>query len=671
MGSRFLLIALLAFPALGASRYVTDREGAPIAWQAWSPAALQRAQKANRPIFLSVCSASSYDCYRMHREAFLVGENADTMNEQFVPLLLDPIEYPEVAESYQTLLRSMTGRSGVPANFILIPTLEPVFAAGTLRADELSRALIIHANRWATERAALQAEARNHVEKARELGEKRAVLTVDDKSVEAVVDDIASRYDKTHGGFDAVTPRRPHPMIVSFLLRYGARTKIEGVRSVAVDTLKRMAVLPVRDQLGGGFHRGTTDLAWRQPLFEKLLTDQALLAMTYVEAAQITGDPELQFVARTTLDYVLRDLRNARFGTFDSSQDAYNLVPGQGPESVNGDFYLWTLDEIVRLVGREAAGKLSRVYGITGTGKTLPHLQEARFFAEANDELAAPAAKMLEVRQKRPEPSREFTAVAGWNGLMISAFARAGTAFDDERFREAAHSAMLTLIAKLWDPQKRTLYRTDAATTRQIEALSEDYAFVVQALLDVFQSTYDPKFFDLAVTLQQRQDELFWDASLGRYVTGSSVPSSLRGLLQETDQDVPSVNAVSATNLLRLASLTGRAGWATRPASIFHSLGSRFRTRGGDVAHLASAWELSQMTQQIVVVTGPFSLPETQAALRAVHARWEPMRTLIYLPVKGAARERVTRAFPFLAALTSDPEAVITYVCANGECRKP
>ncbi|HET8797586.1 MAG TPA: DUF255 domain-containing protein, partial [Thermoanaerobaculia bacterium] len=667
---RLVLVLLVSLPALAASRYVSDRQGTPIQWQAWGSAALQRAVKENRPIFLSACYAAPYECDRMHRQAFLVGETAEMMNAYYVPVLLDRIEHPEIAEAYQTLLRSMTGKSGYPANFILTPSLEPFAAAGSLEAGELSRLLVVGANRWAGERAQVVAEAKANVEKARAMGERRAPSPVDDKTIEAVVDSIAARYDTAQGGFamEGETGRRPHPMIVSFLFRYAARTKHENIRRVAIETLRKLAVAPIRDQLGGGFHRATRDTAWREPHFEKLLPDQALLSLAYIDAAQITGDSELAWIARTTLDYVARDLRNPKGGSFDAAQDAYSLVPGMGPEAVNGAFYLWTTDEIARLVGPDDAGKIFRVYGMVEGKKNLPILQDPRFLGETYDELAAPLAKMLDVRQKRPEPFREITGVAGWNGLMISAFARGAAAWDDGRFLDAARSAASAVVTKLWNAQKKTLSRTDAAAGPQVEALAEDYAYLVQGLLDLFEISYDTRWLDLAVALQQRQDALFWDASAGRYATGASLPPVLRGLLVETDDETPSINAVAAVNLMRLAALTGNAAWRARPAVIFESFGTRLRNSGADVPQLAAAYEMSLVAPQVVVVSGDPRKSETKAALRAIHERWEPMRAVVFLPLSGTARERVTRAVPFTAALASDPEQVITWVCGKGEC---
>jgi uncharacterized protein YyaL (SSP411 family) len=670
MFRRLALLLLLAVPAAASSRYVSDRDGAPIAWQPWGSAALQRATRENRPIFLSVCFAASNDCAAQHRQAFLVGETAETMNAYYVPVLLDSIEYPEIAESYQTLLRSMTGKSGYPANFILTPALEPFVAFGMAEAGELSRTLIINANRWAKERAAVIGEAKTNVEKARELGEKRTPLTVDNTIIERVVDDIGKRYDATNGDFDATPPRRPHPMISSFLLRYAARTKYETIRGVAIDTLRKLATSPIRDQLGGGFHRASKDAAWKEPYFEKMLSDQALMALAYIDAAQITNDPDLVYVARNTLDAAVRDLPNVKGGGFDAAEDAYSLIPGQGPEAVDGAFYLWTTDYVTQAMGKDASGKIFRVYGIVDGKKNLPVLQDARFFGETYDELAEPLGKLLALRQKRPQPFREFTGVAGWNALMVSAFARGAAAFGEQKYLNIAQSAATSLMARLWNAPKRTLYRTDLASAPQIDALSEDYAFVIQGLLDLFEVSYDTRWFDDAVTLQQRQDELFWNASLGRYTTGSSVPATLQGLLQETDDETPSVNAVSAVNLLRLAALTGNATWRARPATIFESFGGRLRANGASLPQLAAAYEMSLIAPQVVIVTGDPRKKETSDTLRAIHARWEPMRTVVFMPVKGPLRDRVTRAIPFTAALPSDPEQVITYVCGMGECKR-
>lgn len=644
-----LFLLALHVPLHAATRWLTDRAGAPIQWQDWGSAAIERSRKEGRPIFLCIGSAASNRGYRMHREAFLNGEIAEAMNAYFVPVLLDPIEHPEIAEAYATVTRALGVETGPPSNLILTPSLEPFAAAGFLRPDELNRMLVIQANRWAHERDAVVAEGRANLEKARALGEKRMPAPVEAGTIDAVVEDIGKKYGATKT-LDAMT--------ISFLFDYAARLKQETIRGVAEQTLRNLAILPIRDQIGGGFHRTAAT-------FEKTLPDQALLAMAYLDAWQIDREPEMAFVARTTLDYVVRDLRPPR-GAFDAAQDAHNLVPGQGPEFVNGAFYLWTTAEILHLLGRDTGGKIVTLYDMKEGVLNRPELKEIRFLRETYGPLAEPLAKMLDVRQKRPEPFRESTLVAGWNGLMISALARGGAILDEPRYLDAANLAATGVVAKLWKAPSKTLMRTDSGAP----ALAEDYALLVQGLLDLFDSGYDPKWFDLAVALQQRQDALFWDASAGRYATGATLPDGLRGLLNETDADLPSVNSVAAMNLLRLTALTGNETWRSRVTMIFQSFGGRLRTTGAQLPSLAAAYEASLIAPSIVVVTGDPRKKETAELLHSIHDRREPMRAVVFLPAKGPSRDRMVKSLPFTGALAPDPELAIAYVCANGECRK-
>lgn len=645
-----LLLVLAGFPSQGATRWLTERAGAPIHWQDWNRAAFARSTKEGRPVFLCIGSAYSNRGYRMHREAFLNGEVAETMNTYFVPVLLDPIEHPEIAEAYGAIAKTMGVETEIPLNLILTSSLEPFAAAGALKTDELNRMLVIQANRWAKERPAVLAEAHANVEKARESGEKRAPGPVDARTMEAVVDDIGKKYG-SGTMLDAMT--------VSFLFDYAERTKHENIRGVAEQTLRNLAILPIRDQLGGGFHHTVTT-------YEKLLPDQALFAQAYLDAWQISRDPDMAHVARTTLESIVRDLQVLR-GAFDSSQDAHNLVPGQGPEFVDGAFYLWTTDEVLRLLGAENSGKVATLFGFKEGVPNRPELKETRFLRETYGPLAAPLAKMLEVRQKRPAPFRETTAVAGWNGLAISALARGAVVLDEPRYLEAATLAATTLTAKTWKPSSKTLLRTDGGAP----ALAEDYAMLVQGLLDLFQSGYDVKWLELAIVLQQRQDGLFWEESTGRYATGRTLPAALRDLLSESDALTPAANSVAAKNLLRLGALTGKAVWRARAEMIAQSMGGHLRASGARLPHLAAAYEASLVTPSIVVVTGDHPRrKEVHEFLRAIHDRREPMRLIVFLPAKGPARDRVVRALPFTGALVADPKRPIAYVCANGECRR-
>lgn len=645
------LLLTLAGTAGAASRYFADRAGAPVRWEAWGSRALERAKKEKRPIFLSIGFGSSYECYRMHREAFLNGENAETLNTHFIPILLDRLEHPEVAEAYEAAAREMSGAEGLPVQLVLNAALEPFAAAGSLNAEELSRFLVIAANRFAET---------GGKDTYRPSATPRPAAPPDS---DAVVDAIAKTWKPKSSSFGE-GPLRPRPMTISFLLRYATRTAHDQIRDVALESLRRMAVSAIRDQLGGGFHRAARDEEWSVPFFEKMLPDQALAAMAYLDAWSTTRDPEMEHLVRTTLDFVLRDMREGR-GAFDASQAAYNFVPLRGPELVNGNFYHWQKDEITRLLGRETASKVFTIYGMKDEQPNLPALAEWRFLPETHDELSAPLEKMLEIRQKRPEPPREFNVITGWNGLMISALARAGTVLGEKRYIEAATSAASAVTEAHWNARRKALRRSDAA-----DALAEDYAFLVQALLDLYGAGQDVRWFELAVTLQQRQDELFWDASSGSYATGRTAPAPLRTLVEESDDATPAANSVAALNLLRLAALTGNRNWSERSGIIFAAFGGRMRARGAELAQMATAYELSRVAPSILVVTGDARMKATWDLLHTYAARAEPMQALVLLPHRGAARDRVVRALPFTAALLPDEKEPVAYLCAAGECKR-
>jgi uncharacterized protein len=658
-----LTILLLGAPiAQGAGRYVTDRAGAPVRWREWGPVAVQAAVQQERPIFLSIGFAASWECEQMHREAFANARNAAALNDAFVPVLLDRIEHPEVAAAFEAVASSMTGLQGSPANLILTPELEVFAVGGPMSSDDLGTMLVSQATRWADERAAVLAEARAHVQKTRASLAPFGPTPVTAETIDDVLNDIASTYDPANGGFGGV-PRQPHPTTLSFLLRHAVQAKDEGLRERVVDTLRKVVMSPVRDQLGGGFHRATRDAAWQQPYYEKMLADQALMSEVLLDAWRVTKDPDLLYAVRTTLDYAVRDLQVLR-ELFDASQDAHNLIPLNGPEFANGAVYYWKAAEVRRLIGDEVAGKVLRLFDIVEE-PSLPRLREPQLFPEIYGALAAPLAKLLDVRLKRPAPFRERGTAAG-NGLMISALARASILLEEPRYREAAVRAGQAIEKKLWKPAQSTLLRTADGTA----ALHEDYAFAIGGMLDLFEATNDIRWFELAVKLQKRADVLFWNADQGRYTTGGSLPMRLGGLHLEADADLPSSNAAAARNLLRLAALTGTAAWSARPPTIFRSFGGQLQQSGAEIPSMAEAFELSRLEPSTLVITGDVRSRAAYDLLLEWHKRSPLMRAHIMLPHKGVARERVTKAFPWTAALAPDPEGPIAYLCAAGECRR-
>lgn len=563
---RFLVLMLaLALPAQAATRLHTDRAASPVKWLEWGKPALERAQREKKPIFLSIGYAASWDVHRMHAEAF--AENAGTLNARYVPVLLDRIEHPELARTFEAIANVQ----GWPVNLLLTPELEPYAAAGVVDAAALRQMLSIAPH------------VTDMVAKARASVDRRAPALIDANAIETVVDAIAARYERE---------KTLDPMTVLFLLRYAERTQHEPLRNLAVDTLRSVAKSGKRDQLGGGFFRC-------DGCYDKHLHEQALYTLAYLEAFQLTQIPELEQVVRSTVEYVLRDLRLDNKGAFEASQYAHSLIPNNGqPIFAVGAFYTPFTPEEVEKIG---------------------------------------ADKLFETRQKRPAPFREPFVEPSWNGLMISAAARAAAVLNEPRYLDAAIQAA-TLVTK-----------------------KHDHPTLVQGLLDLFDASHDVKWLDAAIAMQQRLDKA---------TPTTNVPERVQGIVIERDVDVPSPNAITALNLQRLYSITGNAAWRDRPHAIFHTFGGRLRAYGAEHTAIAAAYEMTFRAPRIVVVTGDVRAKETHDVLHAEHQRWEPMRFVVFLPHKGPARDRVVKALPFTAALASEPKVVLTYVCSDGECRR-
>lgn len=645
-----------------AARYVTDRAGSAVRWLPWGPAAIESAQKSDRPLFLSVGVAASWEAGRMHREALADAGIAKTLNTWFVPVLVDSVEHPREAEALEAIGRSLGVDGGLPLHLIMTPGLEPIAVAEFVTAAELEPTLVLAANQWAHERGAVNARAASHLETARRGGEKHSPLEVDATTIEKVVDAIAATYDPERIAFGGV-PRKAQPMTLSFLMRYAARTKHEKIDALTLAALRRMAALPMRDQFGGGFHRATRDAAGLEPYFEKMLADQALLGSLYLDAWRQTGDPDFEHVARTTFDAVLRDMQPPR-GMFDTAQDAYSLVPEGRPVLADGAFYRWNLAEIKHLVGDEAAAKIVRVFAMKDEQQNLPRLAEERFLAETYGPLAEPLARLLEVRQKRPAPFRDLPA-AGENGLMISALARGAALLGERRWLESAAWAGAAVRRNLWSEKSRTLRRTETGSA----ATATDYALLVQGMLDLFEASHDVRWLAFALDLQKRQDALFWNASRGRYDDASLLPERLRGLTMEVDGALPSANAVSVVNVIRLAALSGSETWRTRPAVIFQSFGGRLAGDGARLAHLAAAYELAQVSPRLAVVTGDTRDRVTWELVARLHRDPQPLRATVFLPEKGRARAQLVSLIPALAKVETDPERPSLWMCDAGGCR--
>ncbi|MCU1349758.1 MAG: hypothetical protein JWO56_2788 [Acidobacteria bacterium] len=688
--TRSVLTAFLLFAALpsfaanhlgGAkSRYLIEHADNPVDWYPWSDGAFAKAQREGKPVYLSIGYASCHWCHVMERETFENAAIAKLLNEHFVAVLVDREEHPEVDATYMAFVQAMTGSGGWPANLIVTADRKPLFGATYMRPEAVTQLLTGFSEKWKSDRASLLASGDSLISMVRSLNATPVAADVPAQQIlDTLVSQIHDSYDAEHGGFGAGGPKFPQPLLIDFLLRYSMRGNGDAhgtARAMAVKTLNAMANGSIYDQIGGGFHRYTTDPKWREPHYEKMLYDQALNAIAYTEAWQLTKDDAYAEVVRGTLDYVLRSLRDPKTGGFDSGQDADSLVPKkEGPELVEGASYGWTPAEIARIVGPKAGEVVSYYYGITAES-SLPYIAHTasetrkKFSlteAEFVKTLTTARQQLLTEREKRPQPFRDDKVLAGWNGLMISALARGGAALGEPRYIDAAAQAARFVQARLYDAKTKKLSRRYRAGSAGIDALPEDYAMLIQGVLDAYEASFDTRFLDFAAELQARFDERFWNEKEGRYM---STTAPIAGITSEGDSPIPSANSLAVANLLRLGEITDSGGWRARAMVIVKSHSGRLAASPIELPQLASALSAALTTPKQIVVAGDPRKDETRALLRIINERFVPNRVLL-LADGAAGQKRLAQWLPFVRDMKPIDEQPTAYICEHYACKMP
>ena len=668
----------------------------PVDWYPWGPAAFDKARREDKAIFLSIGYATCHWCHVMEAESFSDPAIAELMNRSFVSIKVDREERPDVDRIYLAYVNSV-GSGGWPMSLFLTADLKPFFGATYLPPDprdgqEGLRGLLQRvAGTWRTDRVRILKVAADGAAALNDLatipppaGASSGAGALDDTYA-----GLVRSFDRDHGGFGS-SPKFPRPVVLTFLLRYYARTRTPDALDMILATLRGMAHGGIRDQLGGGFHRYTVDAGWRVPHFEKMLYDQAQLAVAYTEAFQVTKDAGLALVARDTLDYALRQLRDPS-GGFHSAEDADSAVSRGDRRSAEGAFYLWTIGDLQRVLGRDApllayyfdvaaAGNLGAEAGPAMPGANtlvVRHTMAETAARFATSESAVRKViesgrqRLLDDRNLRPHPAGDDKIVTAWNGLMISALARAGQVFADRRYVDAGLAAARFVEGHLFDPSSAQLKRHYRQGTTDIDGLLEDYAFLIQGLLDLYEASFEPRWLALASRLQSTQDRLFWDEQDGAYF---STPAEAGHLLVRMKEDYdgaePAANSVTAINLLRLWQLLEDDRWRTRADATFRALSGRTARSGTAVPQLKAALEFRQAVPKQIVIAGDPGGSDTQALLRAVHDRFLPNKVLVL--VDGAdGQAEMARLVPQLADLTRRNGRATIYVCENYACQLP
>jgi uncharacterized protein YyaL (SSP411 family) len=704
------------------SPYLLQHAGNPVDWFAWGDDAFEAARTGDKPIFLSIGYSTCHWCHVMEHESFENREIATVLNEEFVSIKVDREERPDVDRVYMTFVQGTTGSGGWPMSVWLTSDLKP-FYGGTYfpPAARWGRPGFIDILRelarvWRDERDKLVSSAESVTQQMRTAAHSAAASTLPDASVlPAIVNQFTGSFDASHGGFGGA-PKFPRPSELLFLLREHARTGETVGRDMAVATLRAIALGGMRDHIGGGFHRYSVDAAWRVPHFEKMLYDQAQLVLALVEGAQASGDPFLLEVAEDTLRYVMREMTGPE-GGFYSAEDA-DSVPAEHAgdphaRKSEGAFYLWRSAEIDALLG-DAAPIVKRRFGVEPdgnapvdphqefTGRNLLYVAVAadqlasefkRTEADVDEVLARARLALFRQRLERPHPHLDDKVLTAWNGLMIAAFARVARvvqAFGPEGraagqpYLDAARRAASFVRQRMWNEESRTLLRRFRAGDAQIAGYAEDYAFLVFGLLELFQADPDAGWLTWAIALQQRQDELFWDADAGGWFsTTGTDPSVLMRMKDDYDGAEPTASAVSAMNLLLLSHVAENPEWTGRIERTLSLFGVRLREVGRAVPMMACAFATFVAGVEQIVIVGaaraagsPGAEPlggaaddGVEALRRTVATAYRPFAiTTAMSPEQQAALAPVA---PFLATMRPVNGAAAAYVCRDFTCRAP
>jgi uncharacterized protein len=680
------------------SPYLRQHAHNPVDWYPWGPEAFARARELNRPIFLSVGYSTCHWCHVMEQESFENPEIAQLLNDNFVCIKVDREERPDIDRVYMTFLQASTGSGGWPMSLWLTPHLKPFLGRTYLPPEDRSgqvglKSLIPHLARlWKEQGEQIVDQADQMLAALRpETPTGSGSLPIAALRQRAL-DQLSQNFDPANGGFE-IAPKFPSPTSLNFLLDVAATDADAAVRAKALSmvqvTLQHLAAGGIRDQLGGGFHRYAVDAQWRIPHFEKMLYDQAQLVSVYLTAGQLSGDAGLLAVARDTLRYVEQRMTDPA-GGFYSAEDADSATSDGSHHE--GAFYLWTEGEIARALEPAAANLFDYVHGVQPGGNVTGRgaeefagrniLRREHTLAEAAEKFnlteAQVAASLADSRQKlatlteqRPRPARDDKILTAWNGLMISAFARAGVVLNDPALTGTAARAADFVHANLWDAATGRLARSFRAGQRTDQAFAEDYAFLVQGLLDLYEADLNPRWLEWAAQLQTKQDELFWDDQGGGYFANTADdPSVILRLKEENDGAEPSANSVATLNLARLAAMLHRDTWQARAKQTAAAFAPTLeQTPLALVQMLVSGGWLEGSAQQILI-QGEAGDPATRRLLAEVWSRYLPRKVLLL--IDDANRRLLEKEVPFIAELPPNrPREATAYVCQNFTCQLP
>ena len=670
------------------SPYLLQHAHNPVNWYPWGQQAFEKARSEDKPIFLSIGYSTCHWCHVMERESFEDDEVAKLMNETFVSIKVDREERPDIDNIYMTACQVMTGRGGWPLTIIMTPDKKPFFA-GTYfpkksRFGQIGMLDLIPRIKevWEKQHEEVYNSAEKVVSAIKLAPSKSSNADLGMSTLQLAYNQLKERFDEVNGGF-GIEPKFPTPHNLSFLLRYWKRTDDLTALKMVEKTLQAMRKGGIYDHLGFGFHRYSTDKSWFLPHFEKMLYDQALLAIAYLEAYQATKNSEYANTAREIFTYVLRDM-TAPAGGFYSAEDADS-------EGKEGKFYLWSKGEICQILKPRESDIAIKVFNIQEDGNfkdraneqyrgaNILHLKGSltEVAAQLNmsklalqKQLEVIRKKLFDYRSKRVHPGKDDKILTDWNGLMIAALAKGTQVLNEPEYAKAAGQAADFILKNLRQSNSRLLHRYRDGEAL-LPAYLDDYAFLVWGLIELYEATFKAGYLQQALKLTNEMLDLFWDdKSGGFYLTANDNEDLFFRSKEIYDGATPSGNSVAALNLLRLGRLTAKTEFEEKASAISRYFSKNIRELPITHTQMMLAVDFSLGPTYEVVIVGSQQADETKLMLKALREEFIPNKVVLFRDSSQSSPE-IIKIADFVKRQSSIDGKATAYICLNYACKSP
>ncbi|MBN2400899.1 MAG: thioredoxin domain-containing protein [Spirochaetes bacterium] len=665
------------------SPYLLQHADNPVDWYPWCDEAFEKARLEDKPVFLSIGYSTCHWCHVMAHECFEDEETAVLMNRVFVNIKVDREERPDIDAVYMKVCQLITKSGGWPLTIVMTADKNPFFAAtyipketkyGKIGMLELiPRIQTI----WQTKRDDIRFTIAGIMEALKQPPQDNA-QGIGESAMHKAYDSFLKIFDREFGGFGRM-PKFPSPHNFYFLLRYWKRTGDAQALHMVEHTLRNILRGGIYDQIGFGFHRYSTDERWTVPHFEKMLYDQALMAMAYIELFQATGKKEYEDTVREIFSYVLRDMTDPN-GGFYCAEDADS-------EGIEGKFYLWTSGEVQSVLDANESDLFLSLYrhssdeSIPGmqemtAGSFIPHLKHVSenhskdFRYDDNEKIENIRKKLFAVREKRVRPHRDDKILTDWNGLMIAALARGAQVFDEPAYADAAVKAMDFILQSLQTKEGGLLHRFRDGIA-SIVGMLDDYAFTIWALLELYESVFDAGYLKKALNLTSYASDHFQDKKDGGFFLTAEEAEALPARPKEFyDSAIPSGNSVMLLNILRLAKITADPLFDTKAMEILKAFSAEAEAAPAAFTYFLTALDFDLGPSSEVVIAGDPDKPDTKELLMALRKAFVPNKVVILYP-DNHSRQDIEEIAPFVKQYKSTGGSAAAYVCSNFTCSLP